>query len=236
MILYTNGCSFTSGYGTDDSPENSDYGYVHNHAWPQQLGELLGASEVYNESYAGGSNDRILRTATNWILRNRSFLSRTNEKLVVVIGWTDFSRREFFVGGQWKQIIPYHRYPKDRALDKLNVAYMKTAWDDKETTQRFALQLATFCALLEREGINYFFFDAFTPVHDILALDTEFWKPYLNYIDQSRYLRFGEPGGDMRSFLESSFPEWRNRHPSKEGHKAWAMELKTWINDKISER
>jgi len=73
--LYANGCSWTC-----DGPK----------PWPSFLGEKLSV-EVINDSKGGGSNDRIFRTTTNFLVENQDILN----ELIVVIGFTWPTRLEY---------------------------------------------------------------------------------------------------------------------------------------------
>jgi hypothetical protein len=76
MILLTNGCSFTEGYGLVDRQSN----------WPSQLGICLNQNPV-NLALGGASNDRIFRTTIEYLNTNPT-------PGLVVIGWTVFNRAE----------------------------------------------------------------------------------------------------------------------------------------------
>jgi len=229
ITLYANGCSFTTGYGIEGSEHNEDYSYIHSHAWPNRLGQLIGANEVCNQALAGGSNDRIVRTTIDWILKNWILPKKEISELLVVIGWTDHCRREFYIDGEWKQIIPYHRYPKWKSLNNLNKAYSKVAWSEQESLQRFGLQLITLQSFFHDYGINFFFFDAFIPVNQLIVEDPQFWSVYSSQIFKDNYWQFGSENGSMRSFLECNLPDWKERHPDEAGHLVWAKEMKEFI-------
>ncbi|MEM9546921.1 MAG: DUF6071 family protein [Bacteroidota bacterium] len=233
MYLYANGCSFTTGYGSEDTESNEDYAFIHPHAWPQKLCELMGLDDVFNHGLAGGSNDRILRTTIDWILNQWIGKNRSTSDLTVIVGWTDNSRREFLIDGKWVQIIPYHNYPKSPEMNKLNKIYRSVAWSEEEASHRFAYQLLALQSFLCFYDIRYFFFDAFMPSKEIVSADTSHWENYKSQIDKTRYYGFDQSGMDMRSQVALEFPKWKKRHPSKKGHLYWAQELNSFIEKKI---
>ena len=65
--LYSNGCSYTEGYGLDN-PEKERYSKF--------LANKFTAEDI-NQSAGGGSNQRIFRTTYNWISQNQDKLKDT---------------------------------------------------------------------------------------------------------------------------------------------------------------
>ncbi len=86
-IFYINGCSFVAGAGLPECHRAVN-------DVPSSLGGKLNSTynfkEYHNDSQGGCSNDRIRRTTIDFLIKNKH---RWNE-IVVVIGWTQFTRFE----------------------------------------------------------------------------------------------------------------------------------------------
>lgn len=89
--LLTNGCSWT--YGGGLSGTYTDQQLHDDITWPAHLKTILNCDQHYNFSMGCGSNQRIVRTTLDWILKqDRATLSNTT----AVIQWTDVSRYEYY--------------------------------------------------------------------------------------------------------------------------------------------
>ncbi|MBF0145340.1 MAG: hypothetical protein HQL84_05655 [Magnetococcales bacterium] len=232
LILYANGCSMTYGYELIDDPETHvclDDPYREGHAWPSRLAHRLGGGRVVNDSIPGGSNDRILRTTIRWVL---DFLDAEGEagreRLLVVIGWSDPMRREFFIDGHWKQVIPYHDYPDLPALNRLNTVYREVAWNDHESACRFATQVLALQAFLQRYGVRFLFFDALKSCQEIFAMARS-EVAHVRAVDQRTYFNFVTCGSSMAEILSVATPQWKGRHPAEDGHDYWAERLAGYL-------
>jgi hypothetical protein len=110
MILYVNGCSHTAAaeavvpdafavddgrYGIDRRPHPINL----EASWGKNLSRLLN-TEFYCDAETAASNDRILRTTTDWIHNNYSRLYDT----VMVIQWTTWEREEWVFEGRHYQV------------------------------------------------------------------------------------------------------------------------------------
>jgi lysophospholipase L1-like esterase len=225
MILYANGCSMTYGYELVDDPRTHlclDDVYREAHAWPGRLGSRLGCDRVVNDAIPGGSNDRVLRTTIQWVLDH---LDREGEEardhLLVVIGWSDPMRREFFIDGAWKQTIPYHDYPEDPDLDKLNRVYRDLAWNEYESACRFLTQALAMQCFLNYHRIPFLFFDAIKSCQETLAAARDLLS-HARALDPRTYLNMAQCNGSMASVLSEATPNWKGRHPAEDGHDHWA--------------
>ncbi|MCU9952103.1 hypothetical protein OEJ37_01760 [Burkholderia sp. BKH01] len=224
-VLYANGCSMTYGYELIDDPQTHvclDDAYREAHAWPGRLAVRVGAEKVVNDSIPGGSNDRILRTTIQWVT---DFLGAGGDaarrSLLVVIGWSDPMRREYFVGDEWKQTIPYHDYPDLPALDRLNKVYREVAWNDHESACRFATQALALQAFLQHHRVRFLFFDALKSCQETFAAARQA-VAHTRALNARTYLHFGDCGGSMASILSAETPHWKGRHPAEDGHDYWA--------------
>ena len=89
-ILLSNGCSWVNGAGLPNREIQR---------WSYHLSKKLNMEDI-NISSEGGSNDGILRTTIEWLKENKDKFS----DVLVVIGWTQMTRTEFFndVIGKWE--------------------------------------------------------------------------------------------------------------------------------------
>lgn len=227
-LLYANGCSMTYGYELADHPETHiclDNDYREAHAWPRRLAARIGCPKVVNDSIPGGSNDRILRTTIRWIL---DFLAAKGDagriSLLVVVGWSDPMRREYFIDGEWKQAIPYHNYPDQPSLNRLNAVYREVAWNDHESACRFATQVLALQAFLQFHGIRFLFFDALKSCQETFAA-ARAEVGHASAISVRTYVNFSSSDGSMASVLSTATPQWKGRHPAEDGHEYWASVL-----------
>ena len=228
--LYANGCSMT--YGSDLADDQHGQCVSHPRrfrlAWPGQLAPLVGARRVYNNGYPSSSNDRIVRTTLRWIA---DWLNAGNDAsdLLVVIGWSSPMRREFRIGGVWRQIVPHHDY-SDIEADILARVYRELAWDTVESCVRFASQVLLMQAYLERLGIEYLFFDALETLTSARASCADEVQPYLSRVDRSRYMGFLQPDGDFAAMG----PILERRHPTAQEHAEWARRLAQFMHPDAS--
>tara|TARA_B100002019_G_scaffold174112_1_gene150540 strand:+ start:10328 stop:11032 length:705 start_codon:yes stop_codon:yes gene_type:complete len=81
-ILLSNGCSWVNGAGLKDR---------NNERWSHHLSKKMNMKDI-NISSEGASNDTITRTTIEWFTKNQVDF----KDVFVVIGWTQFTRAEFF--------------------------------------------------------------------------------------------------------------------------------------------
>ena len=111
MILYVNGCSHSAAaeaanphaWACDDGElwQHGDEPHPANLAvsYGRHLADALGA-ELVCQASSGGSNDRIIRTTTEWIKNNPDRLADT----FMILQWTTWEREEWFHNGRWYQV------------------------------------------------------------------------------------------------------------------------------------
>ncbi len=217
----------TYGYELKDDPvthECQDHEYREKHAWPGRLCEVVGMEGVVNDSVPGGANDRILRTTFDWVLNQWLAPGKDPASLLVVIGWSHPMRREFYIDGEWCQIIPYHDYPHE-SVQKLTQIYREVAWHDLESVWRWGTQVLAMQSFLCGHGIPFLFFDAIVSFRDLLPRAGDGVAYFKEWIDAERYLNLHKTGMNMADQLSSDERLWRGRHPSDTGHQAWAEML-----------
>jgi lysophospholipase L1-like esterase len=230
MFLYVNGCSMTYGYELVDDPvthECLDHDYRLKNSWPGLLTQKLGFEGLHNDSVPGGSNDRVLRVTLEWLLTHWIGPGKDPAGLFVVIGWSDAMRREFYVGGAYRHLIPHHDYP-DRAVDELNKVYRRHAWSEYESAKRFATQILSLQAVLRLYRIPYLFFDAITPFGVTAEGARGEVDVHRAQIDEKRYFLLRQQDS-LCTVLRREMPQWKLRHPDEAGHARWAQQLADYI-------
>ena len=230
--LFANGCSMTYGSELADGADKRcvDDAYRERCAWPGALAERLGCERAVNLGTPSGSNERIVRTTIAWVLGEHLGRGRRAEDLLVVIGWSHPMRREFYIDGEWHQVVPYHDHAHPK-LHRLNLVYREVAWHDHESAVRFLTALVSLESFLRLHQVPYLFFDALAPVQEHLAHAGDAGEAYLSQLDLGRYFGFDDFNGAMTDVLAEAFPDWPLRHPSAAGHAHWADLLAGFIRD-----
>ena len=98
--LFTNGDSNT--FGSE---------LLTNNSWPVMLSKKLNCT-VDNYAFPGSSNDKIIRETTDYVVNNLN----NADNLIVVLGFTEMSRIEFFSDelNSWIQIANAHIDAEDK--------------------------------------------------------------------------------------------------------------------------
>ncbi|MFJ6569429.1 DUF6071 family protein [Streptomyces sp. NPDC091292] len=228
MLVYANGCSMTYGAELVDDIDQDPalQRYREDHSWPARLGDFLDADRVVNDAVISGSNDRIVRTTIDWLAEHGE--TAENGHLLVVIGWSGAMRREFYVDGEFRQVIPYQpqQHPD---VQKLTDVYREVAWNDRECGARLSTQLLSLQSFLSLHRIPYLFFDAIESSFDTLGRAGLAERGGTRMVDRSRFYRFGDADGSMADVLRASGTGWKGRHPAEDGHETWAHKLAAHI-------
>lgn len=97
--LFANGCSNTCAIDPEQINKNDINAHKivvqPNLVYPGRIKEKLNIPEYTNIALGGGSNDRIVRTTLKWIIKNYINQDKSTDDLFVIIGWTQYYRREF---------------------------------------------------------------------------------------------------------------------------------------------
>lgn len=170
MILYTNGCSFTQGHEdhrilTSESGLKKDDKILDSEwAWPQLLKDYF--SNVVNEAWCGGSNDRIFRRTLEYV----QSLNDVSDHLFI-IQCTNVTRSEFYdsdtgvwIGNLNKQVV-YDDVSSNADIDKKFVQKLSKGnreFEDlqlaNETTYtKFLNNLVSFDYVMNRLGCKVFY-------------------------------------------------------------------------------
>ncbi|WP_353961395.1 DUF6071 family protein [Antrihabitans cavernicola] len=220
MIIYANGCSMTYGSELHDHPVTgicTNNKYRWESSWPGALARRFCADSVVNDAVPSGSNDRILRRTVEFLLRHQQRQLSADSELVVAIGWSSPLRREMFINGAFRQIVPHHGY-RDFATDRFAAAYRRWAVSDIEGDWRFVGQAVSLAGLLQSLGIPFVFFHALDPRPLPISVQGDVQV-------RTRQLGLFDGSLSMEQYLADDPSMWRGRHPSEEGHAKWADEL-----------
>ena len=181
--LYSNGCSYTEGYGLDN-PEKERYSKF--------LANKFTAEDI-NQSAGGGSNQRIFRTTYNWISQNQDKLKDTlfviqlsypvrNEIWVNRGNKDNFDRNQGWIssefydyGGSWHGAqfghdgyTAWESHQRDTSVDKeeVNFDYVPNNKICSTITWRYVVSLQSF---FKFNNIKYIFFEG--DIHTEGSLD-----------------------------------------------------------------
>lgn len=111
MRLYVNGDSHAAAAEAVNphcfAEDDGNFGYLGRaphpdnakHSWARRLSDVL-KCPLYLDAEAASSNDRILRTTRDWMVKQRRWLSET----LVIIQWSTWEREEWFINNQWYQV------------------------------------------------------------------------------------------------------------------------------------
>jgi hypothetical protein len=208
-MIIANGCSMASGFECtrqgQQSPEDWEY------AWPKQLCNILGTDGI-NLSRPGQSNWSIAVNTQSILLRELK--QRNPSDLLVIIGWTEFTREEFITDDDIFYFnAGFNEFAINGTLDSyLNRSDVQNAyrgWVGRSIDShmnRFAWTYWGLVNFLKYNNIPYIFFNAiskpYQPKEDfILCVDAsrqqtpELWETmfhdsnYLNNTTQYEWLQ-----------------------------------------------
>lgn len=170
MILYTNGCSFTQGHedhrilSSESGLKKDDKILDSEWAWPQLLKDHF--SNVVNEAWCGGSNDRIFRRT----LEYAQSLDDVSDHLFI-IQCTNVTRSEFYdvdtgvwIGKLYDQIVyDDMSYSADidksliKKLSRGNREFEHLQLTNETTYTKFFNNLVSFDYVMSRLGCKVFY-------------------------------------------------------------------------------
>lgn len=174
--IYVNGDSWSAGDIVDPElfpnqpwhvmhPDNKPYRTAR--VWPKFLGDRLDVN-IINNSHAGASNDRIVRTTVNDIL---GIIQKVDpSELFVLIGWTSPERKDFFYDNgrdnrAWDTVYPaefqHWKDESDPIRNDFYKNYVAGYWHKEEFLTRHILNVLFISNFLDNLGIKYLFFDCF---------------------------------------------------------------------------
>jgi len=245
MILYTNGCSWTWGGAINFPDEAGINVLLHNSyyteqrkagTWPGHLGNLLGAEQVIHQAAGCGSNARIVRTATEWIMNQTP---ENLSKTVAVIQWTSPFRYEYYNPENYNNAYEndpdrWAKVKSDVCLDRYSLYGDKDLKFSQERLSKYTYQEGFRDVLCYYSALAYLF--------------NKFNVKYFYWVGVSQYT----PSKHMQDFLKNNFniideswngtSKWstsydpvspQDPHPSLLGHKQLANFIYSEINGKL---
>jgi hypothetical protein len=230
MILYVNGCSHSSaaeaevahswacddgnlwGSGTEPHPANLAVSYG------KKIADALGADLICQAS-SGGSNDRIIRTTTEWIDCNQNQLANT----FVILQWTTWEREEWFCQDTWYQV---NASGIDTVPPELQERYknyiVDVDWTAKTTDAHN--KIWNMHLYLKDLGIRHLFFSGHSTFSDIQNQhdwDKSYMYPYVG--EESYHNWLINNGG--------TYANAKSYHFDTKSHRLWAEHVLQYIKD-----
>lgn len=215
-VIYADGDSWTAGDIVDPEifgdrldhvmhPDNNDYRLPK--VWPHKLGKIAG-KKVVNNSYAGSSNDAIVRRVVDQVPNLLNVYKP--EEILVVVGWSSPERKDFFYSYEnersWETLYPaelQHWDHPDEERKEFYKIYVNKFWNKEEYISRFIHHVIYLDSYLSKLGVKYVFFNAFyedkatiydkNSGHKLLSSPSlnEFIMEYYSRIkDNNSYLKF----------------------------------------------
>lgn len=216
--LLTNGCSWTAGGGLDSTEEQRErLPYI---VWPYKLKELIGFDNCVNLAMGCGSNQRIVRTTTNWLLQQSK---ETLRNTIAVIQWTELSRYEYYHTTNDSQ---YEDIERNWALVKSGIVispadplnYLDSTlersqsryelYTDVEGLYTHLTHLETLHSLFNHFGVKYYYWN-FTMAYDLV-------NHHLSSFILSRYNWLEKEGRHTWDYERVGS---HDPHPSVNGHR-----------------
>jgi hypothetical protein len=230
MILYVNGCSHsaaaeaavTHAWACDDKelwqcgnephPANLAVSYG------RHIADSLGA-ELICQASSGGSNDRVIRTTTEWIKNNPDKLSDT----FIILQWTTWEREEWFYQDRYWQVNASGIDTVPAALEERYKNYViNVDWAIK--TPEAHDKIWNMHLYLKELKIKHLFFSGHSTFSDIQ--NKHDWGK--NYIEP--YAR----DHSYHNWLKNNGGNYANPasyHFDAESHCIWAQHVLKYIND-----
>lgn len=206
--------------------------------WPGQLQQLLSANNLVNQAAGGGSNDRILRTTTEYV---KSLPANKRHSTLILIGWTIADRSELLADQHWQRFNSAQ--PFSHTVDRLYLTdnkrilqydqyqqhYINTVLNDRQRVHNYFQTIYLLSNLLDNLGIPYYFFNAlpawWSAGADQVSFDvvSEFstdisWLESHNNIHSRHDTMFGY-------VYQQSLPTAPWGHPLATAHQHWASHL-----------
>lgn len=230
-VLYSNGDSWT--YGDEivhpTNKVNDDSTRYYN-TWPWILSQELNIGVCINDALAGRSNYRIFRRTLNFIFKWLES-GKSPKDLMIVIGWTTPERYEIPVENRVGKstyanlLVNLPLYEKDKyipeVVEKINQfsnLYYELV-DVKKLDEMMVSQMKVLRHICNHHNIGYFDFFTLSPNSKEFKLKNG--NLFNNLFD--------------KCFLDTTTVQnWsvhKNKHPTIETQKKWALELKNFINE-----
>lgn len=215
-VLYANGDSWTFG---DEFPNQVPMEQVHRHysTWPQKLAAMMEIPLVVNESICAGSNHRIFRRTSQFII-NWIGKKKCTSDLFVVIGWTTPERTEISIDGRYCRITSNNLldYDSKKLRQYCRLYYEFYQYQESLLTQiRYMQILRHMC-----KGMNIKYYD-FIGLGSHPNEYNEVSLKNNGLVLDNFYL----PNTWQSHIYYNNLPVHRFGHPTEEAHEEWASIL-----------
>jgi hypothetical protein len=231
MILYVNGCSHSAAaeaavvhaWACDDGKlwEHGDKPHPANLAvsYGKHIADSIGA-ELICQASSGGSNDRIIRTTTDWIKNNPDKLNDT----FIILQWTTWEREEWFYQNRYWQvnasgidIVPTELEERYKNY-VINVDWTAKTLEAHEKIWDMHLYLNSL-------KIKHLFFNGHSTFSDLRAEKHNWGKNYIEpYSFDLSYHNWLKING-------GTYANPTSYHFDAKSHCIWAQYVLTYIND-----
>lgn len=226
MILISNGCSISagdeiSGKGEIYTIENNTYNYAN------LLAKKINAKHI-NLSEGANGNSRITRITLEYL---ETQLEYFNDDIFVLIGWSGFTRMEFYYKHFFKKFTlgKDFRY-KNHELETLYKEWQTFLIDPIQTITEKINNIILMQNYLENKKINYCFLNTVNGLNQIKTC----------YYDQDNLLNlrikniqnmknFYKPNTSLFDLTKQLNLGFSYQHPSKKAHEYFSNELYNFI-------
>lgn len=234
-ILYTNGCSMTTGEelggehtDSDGFLTSIDLNHKRTHGWPYLVATEL-SMELFNDGKGGSSNDRIFRTTIQWFT---DYIAHQDPKdLFVIIAWSDPNRTEYRVDDTWLGILPTSSHSawerQHQKIKDIHKFHQENFLDESTDLIRTLQYMLSLQAILKENNIPYLFCNG---LGSIVTMDKNLnakTKNIRNCIDATNYIHYDKFNNMW--FECNGLPRGPRLHPLEEGHQHWANLLLKFI-------
>ena len=212
--LFINGCSFLTPRPKDGVDTHSGI----------ELSNLMNLKLKSNLAMGGRGNERISFTTKLWFEQNGYI------DTFAVIGWSSMMRNDYVTNDGWKKgRIPNMdlTWRSWKLTDNLDFTKKQIAWDIESTlVMKFldnVLDLQNYFLL---HKIPYVMFNS---LPNYMTAGSSDFKTFSKAINMER---FYNPEQSHLEFIQKNnlIVSPKDPHPSTEGHKSWAKQLKEYID------
>ena len=230
MILYVNGCSHSAAaeaavshaWACDDGDlwKHGDEPHPANLAvsYGKHLADALNADLICQAS-SGGSNDRTIRTTTEWIKNNPNKIKHT----FMILQWTTWEREEWLHEGTWYQV---NASGIDSVPNELQERYknyvMNIDWAVK--TLQAHDKIWAMHLYLKAQGIRHLFFSGHSTFSDVQN-HQDWGNTYMHpYVREESYHNWLKNNG-------GTYANAASYHFDTKSHRLWAEYVLQYIYD-----
>ena len=212
--LFINGCSFLTTRPKDGV--NTHCGH--------ELGKLMQLESETNLAMGGRGNDRISFTTKLWFEQNKS------ADIFAVIGWSSGHRNDYVTNDGWKKgRIPGTEltWRTWKTLDNVSFIKGNSGWDiENNAIMSFLDNVFDLQNYFERKRIPYVMYNA---LPNTFKSDINDFDVIAKAINMNRF--FNPEVSHLEYIMDKGLIVSPNDpHPSEQGHKDWATQLKEFID------